>query len=97
MADPILMCLGKDIASIVYRSLYQLKIADINTQYQSLVAPINAQYYECGVCMIDSTHTQRDVFYWNHRQRGDYEDIANFNRLSQMELPTNYWDIKELY
>lgn len=39
MVDPVTAALGKDIASLVYRFLFKLNMADVNKQYRYFLLP----------------------------------------------------------
>jgi hypothetical protein len=91
MIDPLVGVFGKDVASIIYRMVYQLKMSIVNAEYKSKIHSITMPVY---------SDTIYGRFTWNWRKSNVFDYIWNINAPEwdiSVPLPKHYWKIKELY
>ena len=95
---PLTTRFGKDIASLIYRWVWQSKINDVNrtyadsmlqSEYGGVFISYNKfkKYFLFNFRRMDRSSIKTRV--WIYNQKVPYEPVA--------DLPKHYWKIKELY
>lgn len=89
--DPVTKRLGKDIASMIYFTIWRQNVRDVNTEYHGKLLhnpPLDDRFDVCFQSLV----TGRSRFWFNYRSIDNSESIANWkNIFLDAPLPVNYW------
>jgi hypothetical protein len=92
--DPLIELFGKDIANLIYRIIHEMNQTDVISEYRGLL--IGHPCIKVG-CMCTRLKFPNDIMVYNYREYGDDFDINVRIRDIVINVPANYWVIKELY
>jgi hypothetical protein len=88
---PLTIKFGKDVASLIYRWVWQSGIKTVNRQYHNKFEASNPN--SIGV----RSKKRWWIFYNYRRYNGDQTVVHSFYHGDSVLLPKNYWVMNELY
>lgn len=97
MTDPIVAVLGKDIASLIAKSVHQMRLQTVHDEYFSFILRVCKN----GRLVFHEPQTSRQEFMFNFRFFQSFNGISRWHgrkyrepqaiHLHDVSLPRNYW------